>query len=257
MAEAQQLLDQLRQMMENMQIARGQPGQQGPGQQALQGLAETLRQQQGLSDEAFRDLQEQFGQEGQNGSGQDQGDEGQQSQGQRQGQDGQNGQGSLADRQQALRQELGRQVQNLPGAGTPEGDAARESLGRAGEAMDNAEEALRNEDFAGALDDQAEAIEALREGMRGLADQLAQQQQNQQGGQQGNSLGRNNPDGTRDPLGRDVGENGRIGTDEQLLQGDDVYRRARELLDEIRRRSGEQSRPSLELDYLKRLLDRF
>ena len=36
-----------------------------------------------------------------------------------------------------------------------------------------------------------------------------------------------------------------------------VYRRARELLDEIRRRSGEQQRPTEELDYLRRLLERF
>lgn len=278
MAEAQQLLDQLRQMMENMQIARGQQGQQSPGEQAMEGLAETLRQQQGLSDEAFRDLQEQFnpnaqgsqsqenqgrdgdglgrGQEhGQNGQGQEQGE--QQGQGGQQGEPQQGEEQGLAERQQALRQELNRQMQNLPGAGTPEGDAARDSLGRAGEAMDDAEEALREDDFAGALDNQSEAMEALREGMRELAEQMAQQQQNQQGGQQGDALGRNNPDGTRDPLGRDVGENGRVGTDEQLLQGEDVYRRARELLDEIRRRSGEQERPDEELDYLKRLLERF
>ncbi len=61
----------------------------------------------------------------------------------------------------------------------------------------------------------------------------------------------------RDPLGREPGQTGRIGTDEQLLQGEDVYRRARELLDEIRRRSGDQMRPDEERDYLKRLLDRF
>ncbi|MEO0945397.1 MAG: DUF4175 family protein, partial [Pseudomonadota bacterium] len=128
--------------------------------------------------------------------------------------------------------------------------------GRAGEAMDNAEDALREEDFAGALDDQAEAMEALREGMRDLAEQMAQQQGQQQG-QQGEQVGRNNPGQTRDPLGRDVGENGQIGTDENLLQGEDVYRRARELLDEIRRRSGDQQRPTEELDYLKRLLERF
>jgi hypothetical protein len=41
------------------------------------------------------------------------------------------------------------------------------------------------------------------------------------------------------------------------LQGEDVYRRARELLDEIRKRSGEGARPDAELDYLRRLLDRF
>ena len=63
--------------------------------------------------------------------------------------------------------------------------------------------------------------------------------------------------GKLQPVGPDVGQNGRIGTDEDLLQGEDVYRRARELLDEIRRRSGDQQRPTEELDYLKRLLDRF
>jgi len=50
---------------------------------------------------------------------------------------------------------------------------------------------------------------------------------------------------------------GRIGSDRNMLQGDDVYRRAQELLDEIRRRSGDQTRPDTELDYLRRLLERF
>lgn len=279
MAEAQQLLDQLRQMMENMQVAQGQQGQgqQSPGEQAMEGLAETLREQQGLSDEAFRDLQEQFnpgaqagenqGNEGRNGGqGRGQSHEGQGGQGQgdgeREGQQGQaqNGEGgdprqSLADRQRALRQELGRQSRNLPGQGTAEGDAARDALDRAGRAMDRAEDALREDDLAGAIDDQAEAMEALREGMRNLGDAMAQQQQQQ--GQQGDALGRADPQGRRDPLGRDAGDGGNVGTEENLLQGDDVYRRARELLDEIRRRSSDQTRPEAELDYLRRLLDRF
>jgi Arc/MetJ-type ribon-helix-helix transcriptional regulator len=161
----------------------------------------------------------------------------------------------LADRQQALRQELGRQQQNLPGAGTPEGEAARDALDRAGRAMDGAEEALRDEDYAGALDDQSEAIEALREGMRELGEQMAQQQG--QPGQQGEAMSEGNQVGRRDPLGRESGESGRLGTDQNLVQDEDVYRRARELLDEIRRRSADQSRPDVELEYLKRLLDRF
>ena len=37
----------------------------------------------------------------------------------------------------------------------------------------------------------------------------------------------------------------------------DVYRRAQELLDEIRKRAGEQGRPDQERSYLKRLLDLF
>jgi hypothetical protein len=150
---------------------------------------------------------------------------------------------------------LNRQQGNLPGAGTPEGDAAREALGRAGRAMDDAEDALRENDLAGALDNQAEAIEALREGLRNLGEAMANQQQ--QPGQQGDAPGNRQANRPLDPLGREPGANGQIGTEEELLQGEDVYRRARELLDEIRRRSADQSRPDEELDYLRRLLDRF
>jgi uncharacterized protein (TIGR02302 family) len=276
MAEAQQLLDQLRRMMENLQITQGQSGQQGPGQQALDGLAETLRQQQGLNDDTFGDLQDQFGQGAeQQGQSGETGQQGQQGQGGQPGQSGRQGPGQqpgdgqgqglgrgngpgqlLADRQQALRNQLDQQSQNLPGLGTPGNQTGREALDRAGRAMDGAEQALREEDFAGALDRQAEALEALREGMRQLSEELAQQQISQFG-QQGDAFGRGDNEANRDPLGRDAGAAGRVGTDEQLLQGDDVYRRALELIDEIRRRSSEQDRPELELEYLKRLLDRF
>ncbi|MGV6811899.1 MAG: TIGR02302 family protein [Brevirhabdus sp.] len=278
MAEAQQLMEMLRQMMENMQVTQGGPGQQSPGEQAMEDLAETLRDQQGLSDEAFRDLQEQFnpgaqagqnrqnqGQSGgqgqgaehdQQGQGQGQGEQGQQGQGQQPGQQqqGADGEQSLAERQGQLRDRLGELQQNLPGTGSEAGDAAREALGRAGEAMDRAEEALRDGDMAEALDNQSEAMEAMREGMRELGNAMAQQQE--QNGQQGTANG-DPGNNTRDPLGRQAGNQGRLGSDEELTQGDDVYRRARELLDEIRRRSSEQERPVEELEYLKRLLDRF
>ena len=272
MAEAQALLDQLMELMQNLQVTQGGPGQPSPGQQALDGLGETLRDQQELSDESFRELQEQFGQQGQQGEGQQgegqpgqqgrEGRGGQQGQGQGQGQDRRLGEGnggdtagSLADRQEALRRELDRQRQNLPGAGSAEGDAAREALDRAGRAMDRAEQALRDRDLGRALDEQADAMEALREGMRNLGEALAQERQQQ--GQQGQAQGAGDPSDRRDPLGRNPGNSGRIGTDERLLQGEDVYRRAEELLDEIRRRSGEQGRPQIELDYLQRLLDQF
>ncbi|MBT8167371.1 TIGR02302 family protein [Phaeobacter gallaeciensis] len=264
MAEAQQALDELQQMMENMRVTQGQQGQ-SEGQRAMEGLADTLRNQQGLSDQAFRDLQEQFNPGAQAGESQEnQGRDGGQGRGQSHsgqggtgagdGEDGQQGAGSLADRQQALREELRRQQENMPGAGTPEGDATRESLDRAGRAMEGAEQALRENDMAEALDQQSSAMEALREGMRSLGEAMAQEQQNQpgQGTQEGDAQAQN-----RDPLGRQPGSQGSIGTDENLLQGQDVYRRARELLDEIRRRSGEGERPEIELDYLKRLLDRF
>lgn len=289
MAEAQELLDQLSRMMENMQVTEGQggrQGQQGPGEQAMNGLRDTLRQQQGLSDETFRDLQDQFGspqgngQQGQQQPGQGGDQFGQQREGQggqpgqsqpgqqgsqrRPGQDsgqnpnGQSGQqaGSLADRQQSLRETLRQQQGALPGDGSPEGDAARQALDDAGRAMDGAEEALRNGDTSEAIDRQAEAIENLREGMRSLGQALARNEQGETG-EQGQAMREANREMPRDPLGRTTGQSGRVGTDENLMQGEDVYRRARNLLDEIRRRSGEQERPSVELDYLKRLLERF
>ncbi|UOA28618.1 TIGR02302 family protein [Pseudosulfitobacter sp. DSM 107133] len=275
MAEAQEALKELQEMMENMRVTQGQ-GQDGQsaGERAMEGLSETLRDQQGLSDEAFRDLQEQFnpdaragenqgnrGRSGGQGQGQEhsqgEGGEGQGSEGAQNGDqqgDGQSG-GSLADRQQALRDELSRQQGNMPGAGTPEGDAAREALDRAGRAMEGAEDALRDGDNAGAIDNQAQAMEALREGMRALGEAMAQEEGDRQPGQ-GTAQGDRRAE-ARDPLGRTPGANGGTGTDEGLLQGEDVYRRARELLDEIRRRSAQGERPQVELDYLERLLDRF
>jgi uncharacterized protein (TIGR02302 family) len=285
MAEAEQALKELQEMMENMQVTEGQPGEGGksPGEQAMEGLADTLREQQGLSDQAFRDLQEQFnpnaqagesqGNEGRNGGqgrgesheGQGQGEgqqDGEQGGGgdQRQGESQGQGQGqeeSLAQRQQQLRDELNRQEGQMPGAGTPEGDAARDALGRAGEAMDQAEQNLRDGDLAGAIDNQSQAMDALRDSMRSLGEALAEGERNQQPGQgtqrserEANNrdpLGRSQPDGTDGP-----NEGGR-----RIDSDGDVYGRARELIDEIRRRSRNTSRPEVERDYLNRLLDRF
>lgn len=276
MAEAQQALQELQEMMENMRVTQGQQGEggQSPGEQAMEGLSETLREQQGLSDQAFRDLQEQFnpgaqtgesqGNEGRNGGqGRGQSHEGQQGQGDGQQDGAQSGdpsqggdaQGDIADRQQALRDELQRQQGNLPGAGTPQGDAARDALDRAGRAMDGAEEALRENDLAEAIDNQGQAMEALREGMRALGEMMAEQQQNQQPGQGTQPSDRRAEN--RDPLGREAGNSGADGDNSPLALNDDAYGRARELLDEIRRRSGEVERPEEERNYLKRLLDRF
>ncbi|KIC24580.1 DUF4175 domain-containing protein [Leisingera sp. ANG-S3] len=285
MAEAEQALREFQEMMENMRMTRSQQGQgQGnEGREAMEGLAETLREQQGLSDQAFRDLQEQFnpgarsgesqgnegrdgglgrGQSHQGGQGGDQGD-GQGGEGaESRNPDGQGGQGgsnreqpgqggSLADRQQALRQQLQQQREGLPYLGGEAGEAAREALDRAGRAMEGAEDALRGGDNAEAIDRQSDAMEALREGMRSLGEALAQQQQpGQQNGQQPSA----NAQGERlDPLGRN---NGSINDGGKVGEGT-AYRRAWDLLEDIRRRAGERERDERERGYLQRLLDRF
>jgi uncharacterized protein (TIGR02302 family) len=241
-AEAAELMEQLRQFMENMQVTQGEgSGKGGPGQQAMKDLGETLRNQQKLSDDAFRDLQD--GQEGNEGE---------------QPGDGQDGK-SLAERQQALRDRLEglNKDGKLPGKGSENGQKGQQELDRAGRAMDDAEQALRDGNLPEALDKQAEAMDAMREGIKNFGDALAQE--NQRDGEPGSQQaeGQEQRDGSRDPLGRNNGESSRIGSDKNLLQGEDVYRRAQDLLDEIRKRSGEQARPEGERNYLKRLLDLF
>lgn len=256
MAEAAEMMEMLRQFMENMQVTQGegQQGQGGPGQQAMRDLGETLRDQQGLSDDAFQDLQD--GQPGEQGQPQPGQEPGQPGEGEGEGEGGD--QRSLAERQQDLRDRLGRLDNGqLPGAGSEQGQEGRRQLGEAGRAMEEAERALRDGDLPGALDRQAEAMEALREGMRDLGEALAQDQQREGQAAEGEAFGQDDPNSRRDPLGREPGESARIGSDRNMLQGEDVYRRAQDLLDEIRRRSGDQLRPDPERDYLKRLLDLF
>lgn len=293
-AEAQELLRQLQDMMENMQVTQGQgggQGQPGEGEQAMDELRDQLREQQDLSDEAFRQLQEQFGQNGQEGQqpgeGQQQGQQGGQGQQPGQGQPGQQGQSQqsrgpgqgsggqgqaqqqpgqggggtaedLARRQQALRQGLETLRGNLPGAGSEAGDAARDALGRAEGAMEDAEQDLAQGNLGGALDDQARAMDALRDGMQELGRALAgEPREGEQQGSEGQGGTRAGRAADRDPLGRQSGEGGQLGSSEALGEGPNAQRRARDLQDEIRRRSGERDRPQIELDYLRRLLDRF
>ncbi|MBT8411580.1 MAG: DUF4175 domain-containing protein, partial [Octadecabacter sp.] len=292
MAEAMELMEQLNQLMENLRVTQGEGGEGGPqtpGQQSMQDLAETLRDQQDLSDEAFRDLQEQFnqgqqqgqqpgqqpGQQGQDGQQGQQGQQPGQQQGQGLGQgdntqggltdeNGQGGEGggtqqSLADRQQSLRDGLNQLRNALPGLSGDAAENAEQSLERAEGAMEGAEDALREGDLAEAIDQQAEAMDALRDGLRNLGQALAEnqtdEQQEGQGAQAGNAQGRPEPT-RRDPLGRQMGNTGQFGTEESMLQ-DEINRRAEELLRELRDRSADQERPQIELDYLRRLLDRF
>ena len=269
MAEAMEMMEALRQMMENMQITQGGNGEgpQSPGQQAMEGLQDTLRGQQDLSDDSFRQLQDQFNQ-GQQGQGQPQqgGGGGQNGEDGADGtaESGSSGQGgdnedgrSLAERQQELLRQLQEQAQNLPGLGSESAEQAEELLGDAARAMDEAADALGDGDLADALDSQSEAMEALREGMGELGRALAEAQGLEEPGQ-GQARSDAAPSSpSRDPLGRQAGNSGAFGTEEGFERREEAFRRARDLLDELRRRSAEQERPDVELDYLRRLLDQF
>ncbi|MEM6973612.1 MAG: TIGR02302 family protein [Pseudomonadota bacterium] len=242
---------------------QGQQGRQGQqqGQQGQQGQQQGQGQSQGQGQQFGQQPGQQPGQ-GQQGDGMAQGQQGQQpgqQPGQRPGQQpgGQNGQGpgGLSGEQRALNQMLEDLMNGLPGQA---GQALRDALEGAGRSMDQAARDLDRSAPGDAVPDQLDALDQLNAGAEALAQQLEQQgqgQQSAQGAGDGEGEGRN--DGTADPFDRPPGRYGSVdggGTD---VPDRALMDRARELLDELRRRSGEAERPDYELDYLDRLIERY
>jgi uncharacterized protein (TIGR02302 family) len=256
---AQQLLDQLQAMMENLQMAR--PGMQQNGDDdmnsALDELSDMIRKQQQLRDKTYK--------QGQEGRDRQQ----RQQRGQR-GQQGQPKMGDLQKDQQALRDRLNKLLEQLrkrglgnqqqpgeQGEQQGEGEELGQQLGDAGEAMGEAEGELGEGDADGAVDSQGRALDSLRKGAQGLAQQMQKQGigQGQGPGQPGRGRARAQQD--TDPLGRPLRGRG-YDTDPTLkVPGEIDAQRARRILEELRRRFGEATRPQLELDYIERLLKGF
>ncbi len=302
-AEAQRLLEQLNKLMENMRVARSRqnmdPRQRGMSE-ALDELDQMTREQQELRDRTFRQDEQQQGQQrqGQNRRNQQQGRQRGQQQGQQQGQrgrqpgqqgqqgqdggddqadQGQDGQGqgnegqdgqALRDRQQALRDQLGRMRERMRKGGL--GD--QQELSDAEDAMRDAEGALGKGQNGDAVGAQGRALDKLRQSGQKLAEQMQQEgdgneQADGQEGMQGNvpnggrqgvdrRYGDNGRDSDRDPLGRS--RRGQLNPDSRFDEklGLGPGERANRILEELRRRLGQTDRPTLELDYLDRLLRR-
>ncbi|MEM7499276.1 MAG: TIGR02302 family protein [Pseudomonadota bacterium] len=286
--EARDMLSELSRMLENLQMGQAQQGQQqqgGPGQQALQQLQELIQRQRQLSDQTFGEQRRQQregqqgggqqpsqqpgqpgqgGQQGQQGQAQGgQGQQGQQQQGQGspggqqgQGNSGQGRNGQLAQDQRALQQMLDELMGNVPGGEGAE--AIRRALEGAGEAMGEAEGDLNRNAPGEAVDDQLRALDQLSEGAQELAQQLEEQGQGQQSAQgQGRGRGDGAEDDRADPFDRPSGRFGAIDGRDTDVPDRALMDRARELLDELRRRAGEATRPEYELDYLDRLIDQY
>src|SRR6201987_77354 len=254
---ARRMLQDLQEMLENLQMAR--PGQQMDGDgdddmmSALDELGDVIRKQQQLRDRTFQQGQDQRhdrqrGQRGQRGQ---------------QGQQGQQGDqmGELRENQQALRDQLKKLMEELRKKGFGQGQQGQgemDQLGRAGEAMGDAEGQLGEGNADGAVDSQGRALEALRRGAQNLAQSMQQQGMlgpgpNGQPGQPGR-LGRPRAQQETDPLGRPL--RGREYGDDTTVKvpGEIDVQRARRILEELRRRFGENFRPQLELEYIERLL---
>ncbi len=219
---ARQLLEEMRQMLEDAQLAE----QNGGNSEQMEQMQDALGQQQTLSDQTFQQLQELL-ENGGDGSPEME--------------------RSLAEQQEALREYL----ENLQ---AQQSDSAGEATGEAGENMEASRDFLGEGELGQALNEQADAIENLRESIRRLGEEMQQAGQGRNGLQEGETQ---NTPAADDPLGRPLGRTGTTESGETYVPDQNASERARELLDEIRRRSGDIDRPEAEIEYLKRLLDRF
>ena len=261
--QARELLSQLQNMLENLRMARpGQMPQQGSSeaQQMMRNMRELMQRQQQLLDRSFR-AQQQQGQQGQQGRMGQRGQQQGQQPGQQQGggdQPDPNGQlGDAAGQQEGLRRMLGEMMRRL---GDGLGDIP-EPLGRAERAMRDATEALQRRQPGEAIGPQTEALDQLQQAARDFAQQMQRRMQGQWGNPNDDEVGAT--DGTprdraeRDPLGRPLSNNGTYDQGDVKIPDQNTLQKAREILDELRRRAGERSRPEIELDYIDRLLKRF
>ncbi|WP_421579847.1 TIGR02302 family protein [Shinella sp. M31] len=260
--QAQQMLSELQRMMNNLQAGRPQQGQQGQQNDAMRQqmdkLGQLMQQQQKLMEETFkldqalRDRQQR-------------GDPMPGEEGEKQQQPGDNGAGqpstdqmtaeqlqqalkNLKAQQDGLGKQLGEVQKGLKDMGLDPG----EGFGKAGREMKGASEALGDGQGEPAVGSQGRALEALRQGAQSMMSQMQAMGEGQGPGEGMPQAGRNG----RDPLGRERNVNGQgpdFGGPTKIPEEIDIQR-AREILDEIRRRLGTGTSPGFERDYLERLL---
>jgi uncharacterized protein (TIGR02302 family) len=224
---ARQALQQLQQMLDNLRsgrpstASREQMEQSRKLSEAMQNL---LRDQQQLLDQTFRANQDPA----------------------KRGQPDQGG----ADQQDALRHRLGDVMQQLGDLGADIPDA----MGEAEQAMRDANGALGEGDLDGAIQAQTRALEKLRQGQQQANQAMAQALGAGAGvvrvpGQPG-------ANGQTDPLGRPIDRNGSNGNDSEQtkIPTEADLQKARDVLDELRRREGQAHRPRDEHEYIDRLL---
>jgi hypothetical protein len=115
--------------------------------------------------------------------------------------------------------------------------------------MRDAKEAIGEGNLDSATQAQSLALDRLRKGAQSMAEQMMENGEAQAGQGPGNN--------GRDPLGRpDRSNRPDLGLSVKVPDEIDIQR-AREVLDELRRRLGDPSRPGIELDYLERLIKPF
>lgn len=247
-ADARRALQTLGELLRNLQMQMAQGGS-GEGddaltqamREALEELGDVIGEQRELQDQTFGMTEEGQGMPGQPEGAPQQG-QGSGAQGPQDQQGGGQAQ-ALAQQQGRLAEELAAIAQGFPGAETGE------ALSGAQEAMRQAQEALEQGDAQAALEAQNEALQALREGAEGIAQDMLDRMAENEGGAEGE-------EGENDPLGRPGSGSFSSGTGVDIPD-EDTRQRARRILEQLRERAAEQGRPQDEIDYIERLLERF
>ena len=227
-AQARDLLAELQELLENLGSAR--PTQMQGSAGMLDAMHDLMRRQEKLLDRTFRQSQTGKAQRGNTGGG--------------------------AAAQDALRQDLGDLMRKLG----ENGATAPAPLSHADRAMGDAADALRQGNPGQAVGPQSDAIDALQQAARALGQQMRGQQMGALGNPGENDL----PQMRRDPFGRLLPNDEGNGTADDgavmrmgKAQNDYALEKAKQILDELRRRAGETDRPAVEHDYIDRLLQEF
>lgn len=226
---ARQMLSQLQEMLENLRanpFAEQTDPAARQAQKLMRDLGDLAQRQQRLLDKTFR-----------------------QSQQQDQGQSAPDQSGS-ADEQGQIRGDL----EDLTGRLGMLLGKVPDQLSDADRDMGLAEGDLRAQDPNSAVQPETQALQSLQQGAQSMMQAFAERF--------GRKPGDRGPDQdqfgqSQDPLGRNLNGLGQIDTGDVKLPDKSDLQRAREILDELRRRAGDPERPRYELDYLDRLLKRF
>ncbi|MCO5064812.1 MAG: TIGR02302 family protein [Rhizobiaceae bacterium] len=242
---AEELLAQLENLMNNLQAARpqqGENGQQSEMRQQMNKLGEIMRRQQEMMNETHRLDQQQQSEQGEPG---EQGENGQRPMTPEEFADAMK---QLQEGQGGLQRELDQLMEDLKGMGIKPG----EGFGEAGKQMGEAQGALGQSEGERATGHQGQALEALR---RGAQDMMQQMQQAMQGDQGEGQQGTRQQSSDRDPLGRPRATRGPDDGDTTRVPDEIDAQRARQILEAIRKRLGNALSPELERSYLERLLE--
>lgn len=264
MDAAQATLDELRNLLNSIESAMSSDAPMdefSEVREMMERLSGISRDQQGLLDDTFRQMRRALGAQGNEGP-RIEADGSAENDGRGEGEAPGNGQSTLAPgemaqgyapRQNGLRGELGELMLGLDQLI----GMLPESLNNAKKSMQRAVESLMGADPGGAVGHQSEALEALRQGMEQVAEQVARQLRAMPGNLP--SAQGTLPNSGNDPFGRMGGgamgsrmDDGSVKVPSQM-----DMRRAREIYEELRRRAGNLKRPVLEREYIHRLLRQF